>query len=134
MKKSLSSATVQDLHLALIEKATFNEFDGKKVVKILEDNRDLWYSTMMTRPFNHDKESHHTKFYMPFIPLRDMNDNINNVDTLVIHTSKKYKTKLLKLMEGWNYDKIRTYLVDDSADMQGGGVNKDDILLAIWWD
>ena len=75
---------VQKLQFELMKIATFNSFDGKEVVKDLEDNQDLWTGAIMKRN--------------DLIPLRDIHDNYWNVDTLY---RKNTKTKNLKCFKSF---------------------------------
>ena len=72
----------QKLVFELMKKATFNEFDGKKVVKDLIENRDLWRAVVMDRegysPYNE------SLLVIDLIKLRDLEADVYNVDTVFI--------------------------------------------------
>ena len=60
---------VQALQFELMKAASFNSFDGEAIVKSLLAHRELWTAAVMTR-------------FRDIIYLRDMPDNLWNVDTL----------------------------------------------------
>jgi hypothetical protein len=110
---------VQELHLALIEAASFNDFDGKQVVRSLRKHRDLWHSALM------DGE---TWGGQPIygIKLRDLQQGYWNVDTLYIVATEKgvADNALLKVVKRWHADEI------DWAEVK----YVDAPVLRVWWD
>src|SRR5688572_993946 len=47
----LTDARLQDIHLELIRRRAFNEFDGEQVYRDLLANRSLWDSALMESGF-----------------------------------------------------------------------------------
>lgn len=45
----ITEATVQELHLELIRRGSFNAFDGKRVVESLLAHRELWEAVVIDR-------------------------------------------------------------------------------------
>ena len=125
----------------LIEQASFNAFDGKRVVRDLLLNRELWKACLMDRekiPLQQYSETEDTVF-TDTIKLRDM-PTYWNVDTLLItpnydrkfvgqvvevHDPKEQeiKTKLTSLAKTWSADEIDWYFDNQAGD-----------ILRIWWD
>ena len=70
---------IQKLYLELIVRSSFNNFDGYKVVKDLLKLRKYWYSVIMVRESVSEAP-------INLITLRDLPENVNNVDTLYILT------------------------------------------------
>jgi hypothetical protein len=82
----------QRLQLALIHIATFNLFDGDRVVDDLLAHRELWEAALMTRD--------------DLIPLRDL--PIGWIaDTLYILARPGYKEALERLASEWLADSTR---------------------------
>lgn len=112
--------TIQDIQLDLIELASFNEFDGAQVKKDLLANKGLWKGVIMGRFENSQ-----------LIPLRDIDSNVWNVDTLMILPQEGKDTELVLLATHWNADEVDLLKGDDINLMYGGGENK---VLRLWWD
>ena len=70
---------VQRIIFKLMELSSFNEFDGKKVVKDLIKNSGKWIGAIWGR-FT----------YMTMLPLRDISKGYYNADTLYLSVPKKY--------------------------------------------
>ena len=75
----LAEATAQDIQLELIRRHQYNAFDGEKVAAKLWEHRDLWDAVMMDRLAI---SSPGRLPSMGLIKLRDLPDNLWNVDTL----------------------------------------------------
>ena len=121
---------VQKLQFELMKIATFNSFDGKEVVKDLEDNQDLWTGAIMKRN--------------DLIPLRDIHDNYWNVDTLYILASDKDNSRLELLARSWSADEVDWLSQKDleghcekcySNNTSIGSYPADKYkVLRVWWD
>jgi hypothetical protein len=112
--------TVQDIQLDLLELASFNEFDGARVKQDLLANKGLWKGAMMGRFEN-----------FQLIPLRDINRNVWNVDTLMILPHQGKETELMELASKWYADELHLLKGADINLMYGGGEDK---VLRVWWD
>ena len=112
--------TIQEIQLELIERASFNLFDGVSVRQDLEENRDLWKGAIMGR---FDKS--------PLIPLRDIAEDYWNVDTLMIIPQPSREDELLELAAGWSADEVELLEGEEVAMMGGDRENK---VLRVWWD
>ena len=121
---------VQKLQLKLIERASFNNFEGKKVVADLIEHKDLWRGVVMDRAGYSFREQPSGEV-IDLIKLRDIEDDYWNVDTLYILTSGKDDTKLVSLAKSWGADEIDWYDEEKSSDLMGGGDGK---ILRIWFD
>lgn len=112
--------TIQDIQLDLIERASFNQFDGERVKRDLIENKDLWKGVIMGR---------FDSFQL--IPLRDIADDIWNVDTLMILPQAGKENELQELVAGWCADDVELLGGSEIFLMYGGLKSK---VLRVWWD
>jgi hypothetical protein len=112
--------TIQEIQLDLIERASFNQFDGEQVKRDLMENKDLWKGAIMGR-FDSS----------PLLPLRDIADDIWNVDTLMILPQPGKENELQKLAAGWGADDIELMEGKEISLMYGGLESK---VIRVWWD
>ena len=103
---------IQNLLFALMENASFNNFNGKKVVQDLKDNSHLWKSATMIEQSSGS-----------VIILRDIDDGRFTVDTLYILSSGVDDQKLELLVSTWSANAI-----DWTGEYAIGKV------LRVWWD
>lgn len=110
---------VQKIQFELMKLASFNNFDGKDVVSDLIKNRDLWKSCVMDRN--------------DLLKLRDIPDNVWNVDVLYILTEQKNLEALIEISEYWFPNKLNVIEKKEANELlrMGGGT---DVILSIWWD
>ena len=108
MTEELNTASLQDIQLELIRRASFNHLNGPKVVADLEKHRDLWRSALIDRPSG------------VAIKLRDLPENAWNVDTLFILSSGKDDKKLELRAKSWRPDEVNWI--------------EDQRILRVWWD
>jgi len=132
----LDMPLVQRLNLELMQLASFNNFDGPKVVKDLLDNKDLWQACIM------DREASNT---ISLIKLRDMGKEmverlgypVWNVDTLFILPNVKddseKEERLWQIIKTWNADE-HSYLSKRDAQISLGGGLADPKVLRVFWD
>jgi len=106
--------------LDLIERASFNQFDGEQVKQDLMENKDLWKGVIMGRFDN-----------FLLIPLRDIAHNIWNVDTLMILPQAGKENELQELAAGWCADDVELIEGDKISLMYGGIESK---VIRVWWD
>jgi hypothetical protein len=112
---------VQKLQFELMKRASFNEFDGARVVADLIAHRDLWEGVVMTRIRHHD-----------LICLRDISENVWHVDTVFILAKEGKARELERLAKTWEADEVSWLSEKEASDLLGmypciGGV------LRIWW-
>ncbi len=112
--------TIQEIQLDLIERASFNQFDGAQVKQDLLANRHLWKGVIMGRFDN----------YL-LIPLRDIADNYWNVDTLMILPKPGKEDELQELAAAWCADDVELMEGESISRMYGGIESK---VLRVWWD
>ena len=128
--------TIQDLIFEIMERSSYNEFNGKAVVKDLQSHKDLWKGVVMDREYGSfdpvDRDGF--KHGIDLIKLRDICDNIYNVDTLFILPSGKDDEALRKLALGWDADEVDWVGNGDHYSLGIGGKNSDIKILRIWWD
>jgi hypothetical protein len=117
---------IQRLNLELIKKASFNSFNGEKVVKDLIDNKKLWEGVVMDREgFGH----------IDLIKLRDIADGYWNISTMFILFEKENKDALMKLVKNWEADEIDILTQRESQNFMGYRKSEDTkLLLRVWWD
>lgn len=115
---------VQQLHLELIKRASYNQLNGKRVVTDLENNRELWKAALM------DRAEHPMDL---LIKLRDMQFGEWNVDTLFILSSGKDDRRLEELAQTWRANEIG-WLPDEQFDRIRFKTMIDQRVLRIWWD
>lgn len=88
----IETTAAQRLHLELMKLATFNYFDGRKVVADLEARPHLWRTAIIGN-FGTSLE---------LLALRDMNKGVYLVDTLMILSTHEQARALQRLAHTWN--------------------------------
>lgn len=117
---------VQELNFELMKQATFNGFNGKKVVEDLIAHKELWEGVVM------DREGYGK---IDLIKLRDISDNYWNIDTVFILLKKENKAEVLKMAKKWGADEVDFITKEDAQSMMGYSSREDDkLLLRVWWD
>ena len=137
---------IQRLNLRLMELATFNEFDGPRVVLSLLSNKDLWQACLMDRESFCDPQvnnERHSSLSICLIKLRDMSDETTarlgrqcwHVDTLFIlpMDDKRTQVRLYELAKTWKADEVDWIEWPVSGELLGGGM-KGQRILRVWWD
>ena len=109
----------QKLQFALMKKASFNNFNGDRIVDDLINNEELWIAAIMDRS--------------DLIKLRDLEDDMWNVDTLYILFPDDQKINLYSIVNEWNYDSIEILEKKDAARHLGTSHPQGKIM-KIWWD
>lgn len=146
LARLLELPEVQRLHLRLMELASFNQFDGKKVVKDLLVNKELWQACIMDREGYSDANKVNTlksSLSLDLIKLRDMGDftsktfkdQIWNVDTIFIFASADpaKQKKLYEVAKSWGADEVDWIKYPELGYLMGGATKKDRVL-RVWWD
>ena len=127
---------VQQLQFELMKKASFNFFNGEKVVKDLIVNKNLWKGVVMGRAQYAFDDSDLYKELIDLICLRDIANGLWNVDTVYILVEEGCEDELEKLANIWDADEI--WWMKDKVAQQclGIGTSKDysKKILRIWWD
>ena len=108
----------QELQFELMKKASFNNFHADQVVGDLKANTHLWDAALMDR--------------CSLITLRDLAEDIWNVDTLYILTSMKSE-QLYELARAWNPSSLRWIEGDEATEMLDAYVSGD-YILCVWWN
>ena len=112
----------QELQYQRMKLGSFNNFDGEFVGQSLRAHQELWTAFMFGR-----------WQYFDIIELRDMRSGYVNGDTLYILTKKERLSELLLLITQWSADEVNCYTEDKDCRL-GGGFEKDDVLVRVWWD
>ena len=144
----MDESEVQRLNLRLMELASFNNFNGKQVVKDLLDNRELWEACIMDSPSYFDigisnKFKHGETINL--IKLRDMDNytknrlpfEVWNVSTLFILVKPEDVKKIREISRSWGADEFSIIPDELAGNWLGGygGTNKKmKKLLRLWWD
>lgn len=114
---------VQELQFRLMELASFNELDGKRVVSDLKENPDLWLGAVMGDIGGRD-----------LIQLRDIHKGQWNIASLYILCRKEKAKDLRKLALSWNaadmiwMRSVQSALGDWTEESKGLKI------LSLWWD
>lgn len=116
---------IQDLQLQIIALTSHNYFDGRKIYKLLLENRHLWRAVMMPP--------------IELYPLRDMEEGLWVADTLYLlpHEGKEFELEEL-VREQFNADEITWIGGDQALDLLGywdkDVVLNPKLILSVWWD
>jgi len=114
---------VQRLQFELMKRASFNDFDGDRVVSDLLAHRHLWRAAMMMRPLR------------GFLPLRDLEDDVWNVDMLVVLSSGQDDGALRSLAGTWRADEIGWMSPEERVLELGSSIARfGPEVLVLWWD
>ena len=136
---------IQKLQFELMKEASFNDFNGEKVVKDLEAHEDLWDGVVM------DREGFVSKSDIPgngpfsmgssidLIKLRDIGSECWNVDTVYIlpsdHATEEDLEKLELLAKSWSADEVDWIEGKEAQHKLGcGGAGNPSKILRVWWD
>jgi hypothetical protein len=119
-KQTINKA--QEIQFERMKLASFNCFDGDFVGESLRENTHLWKSFVFGR-----------WQYFDLIELRDMHYGTINADTLYILTDKSKLADLLILIGSWSADEVN-YYTEDKDFRLGGGLDKNTVLVRVWWD
>ena len=133
----LREATVQEIQLELIRRTKFNAFDGERIYASLMKHRAYWKAVLLDQPGlpNYDKLRH--LLTMGLIKLRDLDDNIWNVDKLFILTHKREQAvQLARIIEEEDWGGEQPIVYDDQEETDSAlGMGRQEYgLLSIWWD
>jgi hypothetical protein len=112
---------IQAIQLDLLGRSSFNNLNGPQVVRDLLSHRQLWCAALIDR-LGSDA----------LIKLRDLDDNIWNVDTLYVLSSGANDPALARLAGRWHPD-ARSW-VGGSAASQLLGDSRPRRILEVWWD
>lgn len=134
MSQLLSNATVQEIQLELIKRASRDDaMDGEQVVASLLKHRDLWVAVMM------DSFCFSNPGRLPsvgLIKLRDLDTNFWNADTMYILTETADKVhRLATIIEEEEWGGL-VVVHDDEEDVQQalGGGEPGQAVVSVWWD
>jgi hypothetical protein len=130
---SLLDATVQEIQLELIRRTRFNAFDGERVVGSLLAHRTLWEAVLM------DRFCFSNPGRLPsagLIKLRDLADNLWNVDTLyILAPNRDCASRLAHLAETEDWGgMVQVHADQRDVDSALGGAEDDQAVVSIWWD
>lgn len=121
---------VQELNLQLMEAASFNNFDGKKVVQDLRENKELWRGAVMGRE-GYAKAAYAST--IDLISLRDIEDDCWNVSTIFILVDNDKAEAMVELAKTWSADEV-DILDEKEAQSALGCGNSGRSVIRIWWD
>ena len=132
----LRNATVQDIQLELIRRTRFNTFDGERVCELLARHRKLWQAALFDRPGLPNYTEPGSLLMGGLIKLRDLEDNIWNVDTLYVLTHTIDGARELAAAFERSPLGAMPHVFDDirETDMALGTGRQIYGLLKVWWD
>ncbi len=112
------------MQLELIELVDRNRCKGKKVAKLMRDNRHLWRSALMpSRRLD---------------PLLEMEYGSWSADTLYILPEEGQEAALEKLVKRFDADEVNWLSGELSLELLGYWKKdiekKDKLILSVWWD
>jgi hypothetical protein len=120
-------ATIQDLHLELIRRASFNFLDGPRVVRDLEAHRDLWLAVLIDRDGG--------EAFSGMVKLRDIPDNLWNVDKLYVLARDEHAARqLTEFARQWRADEVDIHGQEATGRALGSSSVKPERLVTFWWD
>jgi len=125
---------IQELQFRLMRKASFNLFDGDKVVDSLIEHKDLWKGVVMARAGYNAPEARDFSEAIDLICLRDIESNIWNVDTVYILPEPGKEKELYKLAKTWDADEVNWLSSKVSQRFLGVGGDENLKILRVWWD
>lgn len=133
MTTPLTEATVQEIQLELIRRTDFNAFHGERVVAALTAHRGLWEAVLMDR-FCFSNPGRLPRSGL--IKLRDLSDNLWNVDTLYVlcpdATSARRLAEAVET-EDWG-GMVQVHDDEDDVEDALGGTGQPYAVVSIWWD
>jgi hypothetical protein len=118
---SASVTKTQAIQFDLLKRSSFNNLDGSRVVRDLLKNRRLWCGALIDR-LGSDA----------LIKLRDLDENVWNVDTLYVLSSGANDRLLTRLARRWRADAISW--VSGGAASRLLGDSRAARVLEVWWD
>jgi len=119
----------QSIVADLMKASTFNNFNGEHVVRALEENSTLWRGFVWGR----------FGAYAELIPLRDIEDDQYNADTLYILpvAGKELELELL-VRERFGADEVDWVGGREACDLLGSWSEEkaaiQKAILRVWWD
>lgn len=133
---ALRDATVQDIQLELIRRTTFNDFYGERVCELLARHRGLWRAVLLDHPGVPNYKQRRHLLTSGLIKLRDLEDNIWNVDTLFVltHTVAGARELAAAFDESDLGGMPLVYEDMEETDMALGTGGEEHGILTVWWD
>jgi hypothetical protein len=121
--------TIQELQFELIKRASFNGFDGERVVSSLLEHKDLWRGVVMdTASYcSHNEFGQEPEEKINLTKLLNIENNLWSVDTLYILPQTGKEKELVELAETWEADEV-------SYGQYHLGIPNAPEVLRVWWD
>lgn len=114
---------MQALQFAMMRHASFNSFDGHKVVDDLKAHTDLWDGVVMD---------------VDCYTLRDMPSGDWHFDTLMVTVPREKVSSFLEMIEAWDVDECDkvTFDLDDKETWRFGAGERhgEHAIYRLWWD
>jgi len=126
---TLAEATVQELHLELLLRAGFNDFDSRRVRADLLAHRQDWQAVLVDT-WALSAIGGEGKL----IKLRDLAKNIYNVDTLyLLAVDEAAARRLAAFAEPWQANHVEIFSRKETEALLGG-CDENLRLVTMWWD
>jgi len=123
----LNQMSVQDLHLALIEHISFNDFDGKLVSQELRNNGDLWVGVISS----HTPHAHPAHRLFSELPENAWFANI----LWIIAKNSKTADKLIRILKiNCKADEVYAYTKEQAEIELKSKMIDNEVLIHAWWD
>lgn len=132
----LRDASVQEIQLELLRRASVDVLDGERVHASLLRHRHLWLAALIDRPGLPNYAQPRELLTIGLITLRDLPDNFWNADTLFILTpSHDAARELARIIEDEDWGgMVRVYEDQEEIDGALGTGRSEYGLLSVWWD
>jgi hypothetical protein len=129
---------VQEIQFELMKLASFNDFDGERVVEDLINFKELWRGAVMDRGYCDFVSEPRFVSGINLIKLRDIDSDYWSVDTLFILPKPGKEDSLEELANTWKADEVGWVGGKEACKMLGSysGEREENSkqVLRIWWD
>jgi hypothetical protein len=133
----LSAATVQQIQFELFRRSAVSVEHGdliQPIIDVLQTHTELWTGMVIDRI--HIGHRGHGLLPMTMIPLRDVDQNVWNADTLyLLCPSRSAADRLAALLPMERFGcMVNVYDDPDLLDAALGGADNGVAILRAWWD
>jgi len=127
---------MQEIQLELIRRRRFNTYDGEVIHDLLMRYRSYWLAVLIDRPGVPNYNQPGRLLVSGLIKLRDLPDDIWNVDTLFVWThTPTQAVELAKAFAESDTGAMPRVIEDrDEIGMALGSFWDEGGLLRVWWD
>jgi hypothetical protein len=133
-KKTLATATVQELQLELFRRSVASGSDIEEFIRLLLESQHLWRGLIIDRLGVN--EGGHWLQPLSMIKLRNIRQNYWNADTLFVLCPNRDAAKHLAKQFPLDRFAVMIDIKDDPEEVDDalGGSDKGLVILQFWWD